>query len=67
MVLKMAKEHIYKDCIIVEFSDSSFLATAIDIEGDPIEKTCDSLKAAQRWIDKVEEINQSSALEMSER
>ncbi len=52
----MAKEHIYKDCIIVEFSDSSFLATAMDIEGDPIEKTCKSLAAAKRWIDSVEQI-----------
>ena len=53
----MAKEHIYKDNIIVEFSDSSFLATAIDIEGDPIEKTCKSLAASKRWIDSVEQIH----------
>ena len=53
----MAKEHIYKDNIIVEFSDNSFLATAIDIEGDPIEKTCKSLAAAKRWIDSVEQIH----------
>ena len=63
----MAKEHIYKDNIIVEFSDNSFLATTVDIEGDPIEKTCDSLDAAQRWIDKVEKINQERAFEASER
>ena len=53
----MAKEHIYKDNIIVEFSDNSFLATTVDIEGDPIEKTCKSLAAAKRWIDSVEQIH----------
>ncbi len=61
------KEHIYKDNIIVEFPDGQFLATTLDIEGDPIEKTCDSLKAAQRWINKVEKTNQEMAFETSER
>lgn len=51
---KRTREHVYKDDIIVEFPDGRFLATTLNIEGDPIEKTCDSLKAAQRWIDKVE-------------
>lgn len=64
---KRTREHVYKDNIIVEFPDGRFLATALDIEGDPIEKTCNSLRAAQRWIDKVEKTNQEIAFEASER
>lgn len=64
---KRTREHIYKDDIIVEFPDGQFLATTLDIEGDPIEKTCNSLKAAQRWIDEVEKTNQEIAFEASER
>lgn len=64
---KRTREHIYKDDIIVEFPDGRFLATTLDIEGDPIEKTCNSLKAAQRWIDEVEKTNQEIAFEASER
>ena len=64
---KRTREHIYKDDIIVEFPDGQFLATTLDIEGDPIEKTCNSLKAAQRWIDEVEKTNQDIAFEASER
>ena len=63
----MAKEHIYKDNIIVEFSDNSFLATAIDIEGDSIEKTCKSLSAAKRWIDSVEQTNIDALNNIQER
>ena len=51
------KEHYYKDCLIIEYSDGSFLATAMDDEGDPIEKTVNSLQKAMAWIDKVEVIN----------
>lgn len=61
------KEHIYKDNIIIEFPDGRFLATTVDIEGDPIDKTCNSLKAAQRWIDKVERINIDTFIETTER
>lgn len=64
---KRTREHVYKDDIIVEFPDGQFLATTLDIEGDPIEKTCNSLKAAQRWIDEVEKTNQEIAFEASER
>ncbi len=62
-----AKEHLYKDCIIVEFPDGQLMATALDVDGDPIEKTCNSLEAAQKWIDNVEEINNESSFEISER
>lgn len=51
------KQHIHKDCLIIEYPDGTFLATALDVNGDPIEKTCKSLKAAKRWIDRAEQIN----------
>ena len=50
------KEHVYKDCIILEYADGNFLATAVDEYGDPISKTVESLDAAKRWIDHVETI-----------
>ncbi len=46
------KEHYYKDCLIIEYSDGSFLATVMDDEGDLIEKTVKSLQKAMAWIDK---------------
>lgn len=46
------KEHYYKDCLIIEYSDGSFLATAMDDDGDVIEKTVNSLQKAMAWIDK---------------
>lgn len=58
------KEHYYKDCLIIEYPDGSFLATAMDDEGDPIEKTVNSLKEAMAWIDKVEEINFNTIREL---
>lgn len=63
----MAKEHIYKDCIIVEFSDASFLATTLDIDGDIIKKNCKNLDAAKRWIDKVEQTIIEETNRMNER
>lgn len=51
------KQHIHKNNLIIEYPDSTFLATALDKDGDPIENTCKSLKAAKRWIDRAEQIN----------
>ena len=53
------KKHIYKDNLIFEYEEGSFLATAVDIDGDPIEKSCKSLGDAKQWIDNVQEKNAS--------
>lgn len=58
------KEHYHKDCLIIEYSDGSFLATAMDDAGDPIEKTVNSLQEAMAWIDKVETININAIREL---
>ena len=42
------KRHVYRDCLIVEYPDGTFLATALDDDGDPIGKTVKSLKEAER-------------------
>ena len=51
------KRHVYRDCLIVEYPDGTFLATALDDDGDPIGKSVKSLKEAERWIDRCIEIN----------
>lgn len=51
------KRHIYRDCYVFEYADGSFVATALDIDGDPMEKKCKSLDRAKKWIDHVYDTN----------
>ena len=55
------KEHIYRDNLIIEYPDGTFIATAVDDEGDPIEKSCKSLDKAKAWIDKTIDINSEAS------
>ncbi len=57
------KRHVYRDCLIVEYPDGTFTATALDADGDPIGKSVRSLEEAERWIDRVIDINLGSAEE----
>ena len=50
----MAKEIIYKDNKIIQYGPTSFLATALDEEGEVNTKFCRSLEKAKEWLDKKE-------------
>ena len=46
------KEHIYKGNKILQYGPTSFLATAVDEEMDPITSFKRNLEDAKKWIDK---------------
>jgi len=50
----MAKEIIYKDNKIIQYGPTSFLATALDSEGEVITKFARTQEKAQEWIDEQE-------------
>lgn len=47
----MAKEIIYKDNKIIQYGPTSFLASALDEEGEVITKFARTLDKAKEWID----------------
>lgn len=50
----MAKEIIYKDNKIIQYGPTSFLATALDKEGEVITKFARTIDKAKSWIDDQE-------------
>lgn len=46
------KEYIYKDNLIIEYEDGTFLATKETFDLDIIAKECKSLDDAKKFIDK---------------
>lgn len=50
----MAKEIIYKDNKIIQYGPTSFLASALDEEGEVITKFARTLDKAKEWIDDQE-------------
>ena len=49
---KMAKQHIYKDNWIIEFTPTCFHAFVLNMDEDVEDKTFLSLEKAKEWIDK---------------
>ena len=50
----MAKEIIYKDNKIIQYGPTSFLASALDDEGEVTTKFTRTLDKAKEWIDDQE-------------
>lgn len=50
----MAKEIIYGDNKIIQYGPTSFLATALDKDGEVITKFTRTLDKAQVWLDEQE-------------
>lgn len=48
----MAKQHIYKDNWIIEFTPTCFHAFILNVDDDVEDKTFLSLEKAKEWIDK---------------
>ena len=46
-------EHIYKDNLIIQYGKTSFLATALDADGEPITSLKRTLTDAKKWIDSL--------------
>ena len=49
---KMAKQHIYKNNWIIEFTPTCFHAFILNMDEDVEDKTFLSLEKAKEWIDK---------------
>ena len=48
----MAKQHIYKNNWIIEFTPTCFHAFILNVDDDVEDKTFLSLEKAKEWIDK---------------
>ena len=49
---KMAKQHIYKDNWIIEFTPTCFHAFILNVDDEVEDRTFLSLEEAKEWIDK---------------
>lgn len=58
----MAKQHIYKDNWIIEFTPTCFHAFVLNMDEDVEDKTFLSLEKAKEWIDKKQQIKMKKKL-----
>jgi len=49
---QVTNEHVYKDNLIIEYNDGTFMATCLNEDEEVVTQNCPSLQKAQEWIDK---------------